>query len=71
MTDVICSPDISGTRNKVVSLHHTQCEIDLCPFVCFAVSFLAFVTNVLVVRTIDGIKVARRFEDAANARMST
>jgi hypothetical protein len=33
-------------------------------------SFLAFVTNVVVVLTIDGIKGVRRFEDAANARMS-
>jgi len=70
MADVICSPDIPGTRNQVVSLHHTQCEIGLGPFVCFAVSFVSCVTKVLVVRTIDGIKGARRFEDAANARMS-
>jgi hypothetical protein len=70
MADMICSPDILGTRDYVVSFHHTQYEIGLGPFVCFVVAFLSCVTNVLVVRTIDGIKGSRRFEDAANARIN-
>jgi len=71
MADMNYSPDIPGTRDYVVSLHHTQCEMGLGPFVYFVVAFLSCVTNVLVVLTIDGIKGARRFEDATNARMNT